>query len=298
MKFRKRISRAWKYLIKGTLPEKPAPAPAAAPVKVEKKVVNHTTAKVYTLAPNERLKGKKIIITGGGRGLGYAMAKKFVAEGAEILIAGRNEDTLKEKAKELNCHYLQLDVQDVSSFEHFIKKADEMLGGVDSLVNNAGISLHEGNIRKVKPEQFDMQIATNLRGAYFLAQQFIKLFEEKKRTGGNLLFISSERGMYVDDLPYGLTKVATNSLVQGLANRLLQSGIRVNAVAPGVTTSDMTGFKADGNLYCWYNINKRVYLPEEVAEVACFIMSDAAGCLDGQILVCNEGKTINAHWRL
>lgn len=255
-------------------------------------------AQISYLSPNQRLAGKKIIITGGGRGLGYAMAKKFVAEGAEILIAGRNVETLKEKAAELNCHYLPLDVQNASSFTDFIAKADELLGGADSLVNNAGISLHEGNIRNVSHEQFDMQIATNLRGAYFLAQEFIKLFEKQGRKTGNLLFISSERGSYVDDLPYGLTKVATNSLVQGLANRLLKSGIRVNAVAPGVTTSDMTGFKADGNLYCSYNINKRVYLPEEVAEVACFIMSDAAKCLNGQILVCNEGKTINAHWRL
>ena len=94
-----------------------------------------------------------------------------------------------------------------------------------------------------------------------------------------------------------MTKAAINSLTQGLANRVVESGIRVNAIAPGVTVSDMTGFSSDGSLYCDYNITERVYLPEEVAEVACFLLSDASKCLSGQILVCNEGNSINAHWR-
>ncbi len=259
--------------------------------------VKYITAEVSYLHPMERLKGKKVIITGGGRGLGYAMAKKFVSEGAFVLIAGRDEATLKEKATELGCKYLKLDVQDVDAMESFILKADDLLGGVDTLVNNAGISLHEGYIGNVSQSQFDSQINTNLRGSYFLSQKFIKTFESKGRKNGNILFISSERGIYADDLPYGLTKAAMNSLVEGLANRVLPLGIRVNAVAPGVTTSDMTGFKANGNLWAGYNINERVYLPEEVAEIACFMLSDAAKCLSGQILVCNEGKSINAHWR-
>ena len=98
-------------------------------------------------------------------------------------------------------------------------------------------------------------------------------------------------------MPYGLTKTALNSLVKGLAKRLISRGIRVNAVAPGVTASDMTGISKDGNLYVDYNMTERVYLPEEVAEIACFLLSDASRCLSGQILVCNEGKSINAHWK-
>jgi NAD(P)-dependent dehydrogenase (short-subunit alcohol dehydrogenase family) len=165
------------------------------------------------------------------------------------------------------------------------------------LVNNAGISLHEGNIMNVTQEQFDAQINTNLRGGYFLAQKFIEYFEKNNQSNGSILFVSSERGFYVDDLPYGLTKSAVNSLVQGLAYRVIKKGIRVNAIAPGVTTSDMTGFKSDENLYVSYNANERVYLPEEVAEVACFLLSDVSKCLSGQILVCNESKSVNAHWR-
>ena len=213
------------------------------------------------------------------------------------MIAGRNEETLALKAAELECAYLKLDVQNVDEIAPFWEKADEMLGGIDVLVNNAGISLHEGDIRNVSQSQFDAQINTNLRGSYFMAQQFIELFESAKRENGNILFVSSERGFYVDDLPYGITKAAMNSFVQGLANRVINSNIRVNAVAPGVTTSDMTGYRSDGNLWAGYNITERVYLPEEVAEIACFLISDAANCLSGQIIICNEGKSINAHWR-
>ena len=204
---------------------------------------------------------------------------------------------LAEKAAELGCLYLPIDLQDVSSFPEFIQKAEEMLGGVTCLVNNAGVSMHEPHIRAVTPEGFDAQINTNLRGSYFLTQAFIKLMEGKKRRDGHILFISSERGLFVDDIPYGLTKAAMNSLVQGLAVRMLPSGIRVNAIAPGITASDMTGFSADGNLFCAYNASKRVFLPEEVSETACFLLSDCSRCITGQIIACDEGRAINPHWR-
>lgn len=259
--------------------------------------VKNITADITYSLPNERLKGKKIIITGGGRGLGLSMAKRFISEGAQVLISGRDEVTLKKSAIELGCKYLCLDVQEASGFDSFMNESFNILGGVDCLVNNAGISLHEGNIMNVTQEQFDAQINTNLRGGYFLAQKFIEYFEKNNQSNGSILFVSSERGFYVDDLPYGLTKSAVNSLVQGLAYRVIKKGIRVNAIAPGVTTSDMTGFKSDENLYVSYNANERVYLPEEVAEVACFLLSDVSKCLSGQILVCNESKSVNAHWR-
>lgn len=272
------LKRGVRYLIKG----------------VPELVVSPT---ITYISPNEKLRGKKVVITGGARGLGYAMAKKFIAEGAIVLISGRNEDNLKLVSKELGCKWLALDVQKVGDLTEFIYNSAAILGGIDCLVNNAGISLHEGNIRNVLCEQFDAQVSTNLRGPYFLAQAFLEYCESNNIQKSQILFVSSERGSYVDDLPYGLTKAAINSLVQGLANRVIGSGMRVNAIAPGVTASDMTGFDPKGNLYCSYNITERVYLPEEVAEVACFLLSDASSCLSGQIIVCNEGKSINAHWR-
>ena len=254
------------------------------------------TANIFYLSPAARLKGKRIIVTGGGKGLGAAMAAKFVTEGASVLIAGRNMSALQETAERIGCKYLPLDIQDTQSFEDFIAKADRLLGGVDCLVNNAGISLHEPTFFDVTPEGFDAQIATNFRGCFFLTQYFTRLLLRENRNG-NVLFVSSETGETMDIRPYGFTKAAINSMVQGLASLFVSQGIRVNAVAPGITASDMTGYKTDGNLYLPGNATERVYLPEEVAETACFLLSDASGCISGQIIVCNNGKTINARWK-
>lgn len=260
--------------------------------------VNNITAQIVMLNSNESLKGKKIVVTGGGRGLGFAMAKKFISEGAEVLIAGRNESTLKASAEKIGLKYLVLDVQKSETFHSFLAKASYMFGGLNVLVNNAGISLHENGFLEVTPESYDAQFNTNLKGPFILTQEFMRLCEQNNTQGiKKVLFISSETGDTMDERPYGLTKAAMNSLVQGLAHKYVKQEYRINAVAPGVTTSDMTGGKADGNLDNSGNITGRYYLPEEVAEVASFLLSDASNVLNGQILVCNEGKTINARWK-
>lgn len=271
------LKRGARYIIKG----------------VPQKVVK---AEIYYTSPSSKLEGKKIIVTGGGKGLGAAMAKKFVSEGASVLISGRNEQTLRSTADKIGCKYLTLDIQNTAELDNFISEADKILEGVDCLVNNAGISLHEPIFFDVTPETFDAQIATNLRGGFFLTQSFTKLLLREKRKG-NVLFISSETGETVDIRPYGFTKAAINSMVQGLACLFVKDGIRVNAVAPGITASDMTGYKADGDLYLAGNATERVYLPEEVAETACFLLSDVSGCISGQVIVCNNGKTINPRWK-
>lgn len=277
MSYKQYLKRSAKYILRGV------------PVK-------NITANISYLQPNNRLSGKKIIVTGGGKGLGAAMAKKFVSEGASVLISGRNEQTLRSTADKIGCKYLTLDIQNTAELDNFISEADRILEGVDCLVNNAGISLHEPIFFDVTPETFDAQIATNLRGGFFLTQSFTKLLLREKRKG-NVLFISSETGETVDIRPYGFTKAAINSMVQGLACLFVKDGIRVNAVAPGITASDMTGYKADGDLYLAGNATERVYLPEEVAETACFLLSDVSGCISGQVIVCNNGKTINSRWK-
>lgn len=259
---------------------------------------NPIHANISFLQPNQRLLGKYIIVTGGGRGLGFAMAKRFVEEGAKVLIAGRHEETLRASAEKIGCEYLKLDVMDIASFSSFISQASVKLGGLNSLVNNAGISLHENSILEVSQEQFDAQVGTNLRGPYFLAKTFMQWCEAQKVEGfKKILFTSSETGMTVDERPYGLTKAAINSLVQGLAHKYVRQGFRVNGIAPGVTISDMVGKANDGNLAGAGGATGRYYLPEEVAEMATFLLCDVSNCLNGQILVCNEGKTINARWR-
>lgn len=253
-------------------------------------------ASISYSSPNNRLASKRIIITGGGRGLGAAMASKFVDEGADVLIAGRNEEVLKNTADKLGCKYLCLDVSDVFSFSSFMKEACNLLGGVDILVNNAGISLHEETFFDVTPDTFDRQVNTNFKGTFFLTQKFISYLKDYNLKG-SVLFISSETGDTMDFRPYGFTKAAINSMVQGLAYLFAKDGIRINAVAPGITASDMTGLSKEGNIFFSGNIIDRVYMPEEVAEAACFLLSDEAACISGQIITCNNAKTVNVRWK-
>lgn len=241
-----------------------------------------------------KLKGKAIIITGGTGGLGIEMAKRFIAEGASVLICGRNEKALMDAKNELGCKALTLDLTKVETFDSFIEKSIETLGRIDCLVNNAGISLHE-SFQTVTPEGFDLQVATNFRGPFFLSQKILAYMIENK-IKGQILFISSETGETADIRPYGLTKASINSLVQGLAYLYAKDGIRINAISPGVSASSMTGINK-GNLYYPANLTGRAYLPEEIAEVATFILSDSSGCISGQIITCNNGNTINARWK-
>ena len=243
--------------------------------------------------PSEMLKNKNILITGGGSGLGYYIAKKLSDEGAKVIITGRNEEKLKKAVNEIgnDVEYMVYDVKKCDS--NFIKIIYDKFGKIDCLINNAGISLHEGNMLNVTIEGFQNQFDTNLKGGYFLAQEYIKKIKEKNQKEGNIIFISSERGNQCDDIPYGLTKVAMNSLVEGMSRRFYKEGIRVNAVAPGITASDMTNIKRDGDLYCDYNASKRFFMPEEVAETVVFMVSDCSKCISGEIIHCDAGNHLN-----
>ncbi len=253
-------------------------------------------ARIYSLKPSERLTGRKILITGGSRGLGLSMARQFIKEGASVIITGRNEAVLKQVSEEIGCHYLIMDINDISSFENIINQANKLIGDVDCLVNNAGISKHETSVFDVTPDGWDAQFNTNLKGPFFLTQLFIRSLLAKK-IQGNVIFISSETGDTVDFRPYGFTKGAINNMAKGLAYLLKNEGIRVNVISPGVTATDMTGVGPDGNLYAGTYGQGRYYLPEEIAETACFLLSPVSDCISGQIITCNNAQTVNARWK-
>lgn len=255
---------------------------------------NKVTVEVGEIDYHHILEGQKIVITGGSKGIGFAMAKKFVSEGASVLITGRNENTLKETVSSLDENratcYLVHDISEESDFNKFVQLCSQKLGGVDSVVLNAGISLHEGNILNVTEDGFDLQFRTNLRGSYFISQAFLK-YKLERNEGGNILFLSSETAGKSVDIPYGLTKAAINSLVGGLARRVYKRGIRVNAIAPGVTYTDMTkGNHIITDDYSNNNAAGRFLLPSEIAEVACFLLSKASMCVTGEILYCDAGN--------
>lgn len=260
--------------------------------------VYNIKASVYTLNPAERLKGKRIVITGGGRGLGFYIARRCKEEGASVLIVGRDEQTLKNASMVLeDCPYIIKDLQDVNHFAEFVNEAANKLGGrIDCLVNNAGISLHEQSYFDVTIDTFDRQFNINLKAPYFLSQEIIKFAKMNGIEDLNILFITSERGLYGDSIPYGLTKAAINSLTKGLARRFVNEGVRVNAIAPGVTASDMTGFEKDGNLYRETSCGKRVFIPEEIAEAAIYLLSKESNCVTGEILPCNQGNHLRSDY--
>ena len=158
--------------------------------------------------------------------------------------------------------------------------------------------MHERNILNVTETGFDEQFDINFKSNYFFSQYYIKYCIENKIKNCNLLFITSETGSQCFDIPYGLTKNSINSLIGALSRRFYKTGIRVNGIAPGVTKSDMTKDYADvsdGNFYrnC---ASDRVFLPEEVAELACFLICDASKCISGEIIHTNAGNHLNPYF--
>ena len=258
--------------------------------------INNVCVNVSSIEKGDVLKNRYILITGGGTGIGLAIAKRCVEEGANVIIVGRNKNRLQVAANSMsNCEFLQFDLTKTEQIPLLLTNAESILGHrIDSIVLNAGISLHEENIKHVTSEGYEKQFKTNLESAYFLAKSFIEKHDISNKA--NLLFISSERGFQCDDVPYGLTKSAINSLTRGLSRRFYQDGIRVNAIAPGITTSNMTGVKYDDNLSLERVTSGRVFLAEEVAEVALFLLSDASICISGEVIACDAGEYISSYF--
>lgn len=270
-----KLKRVLRYIIKG-VPEK-------------KIYVN-----VIQSSGRELLKGKHVLITGGSRGIGFYIAQKCILEGAKVLICGRSESNLRNAKEKLgdSCYTIQCDISEASNLPSFLDKAYEMLDGrIDCLVNNAGISYHEGSFRNVTEKGFEEQFKVNFKGTYFMAKYYIQHVENAKQLQANILFITSERGSFCTEIPYGLSKAAINSLVGSLSRNLYGcKGIRINALAPGVTATDMTGHDINGDYSSKGSPIGRVFHPVEMAEVACFLLSDLSSCISGEIIHCDAGR--------
>lgn len=237
------------------------------------------------------LSEKNIAIIGGSKGIGREVAIKFVSEGAKVLVTGRNQKSLEELKLLLgqSCEIYVFDCLDIDGIEVLLKSMQEH-GTIDGLVLNAGISLHEGNFTNVTSDGFTKQVDTNLKSHYFFSQKYLAYLLENKLKG-NILFMSSETAGKNNDLPYGLSKVAINSLVGGLSRRVVSRGIRVNAIAPGVTLTDMTsnGKTTEDDIANTSPMGRYI-LPIEIANVACFLMSDFSSCINGEIIYCDAGN--------
>lgn len=260
---------------------------------------SHVSVTVSTVSPGSILAGRRIVVTGGGRGIGFAIAKACIDQGAEVVISGRSEETLEYSVAKLGdaAHGIVFDVRDVSGAKPFLEKCTEVLGGtIDCLVSNAGVNCYEGSPLNVTERSFDQQFETNLKGGYFLCNAFIEMAQtELKRSNRDnvLLIVSSEAGSFSYDIPYGMSKAAMDSYVRASARRFYRLGIRINAIAPGVVYTDMTKGQVSSSVERdkAYDVAAgRLILSEEIAEVALFLLSDASKCIAGEVVHCNAGN--------
>lgn len=254
----------------------------------------HTTANVVTLAPNELLNGRVALITGGTSGIGFYIAKAYLNSGATVIITGRNETRIKQA-----CDMLRSSIRDaekvngyvldntcVESFEPAIQKITAQWGlKIDILVNNAGVL--GGDISNVNEERYDVIMNTNLKGAFFLSQA-IGRYMKLQNISGNILNIASSSSFRPASSAYTMSKWGLRGLTLGLAKSFSPYGIVVNGVAPGPTATPMLMKNKKDDLTFERNPLGRFALPEEIANMAVFLVSDMGRMIVGDI-VCMTG---------
>lgn len=244
------------------------------------------------------LKGKNILITGGGSGIGLAIAKKCVDCGAHVLITGRNQNKLELAVKELgkeHCSSIVWDISSIEDIEHKLEECRIILGGeISVLINNAGIPPAKfwGNVDE---EEWNNIYSINLKGLFFLSQAIVKRWNHNPHSNyRKILNISSQGGFVGATYPYRMVKWDIRGLTEGLGKQLIKDRIIVNGIAPGVVKTSMQNFSLhqEDNLYTNQNPLNRVILPEEIAELALFLISDASNAIIGQTIVCDGGYTL------
>ena len=265
------ISRLWQWLYKGV-----------PVVKVP--------ANISITDANRRLDGQKILVTGGSKGIGYHLAKRFVQEGAKVMIIGRDETLLQQSAKEIGCEWKRYDLTDITHLPSLVKETSIQLGGLTGLVNNAGICNIDNGFLGVTEQSYDDQFLLNVKSPFFLTQAFVAYVMDCKVPTSAVLFVTSERGLYPDDAPYGMTKAAIGNIVSGLARRFAVHGVHCNGIAPGVTADTLSMPDKGNDLFLNGAVGKRFILPDELAEVAIFLMSDSSKCISGEIIPCNQAN--------
>ena len=242
--------------------------------------------------------GKVIIVTGGSNGMGKYMAKKFADEGAQVVITGRDIDRLKEAQEEIGdrAHPFQMDVRSVESVAALVTFTDEKFGRIDGLVNNAA-----GNFivraEDLSPNGWKSVIDIVLNGTFYCSSAVGKYWIEKGQRGSILNMLATyawDAGAGV--IHSGAAKAGVMSLTRTLAVEWgSQYGIRVNGIAPGPI--ERTG----GAEKLWESEEAakrtlesiplgRLGKPEEIAELAAFIMSDKASYMNGEIVTLDGGQ--------
>lgn len=239
-----------------------------------------------------RLAGKRCVITGAAQGIGKAIAERFAAEGATLLLADIDGPGVAALAAELGQQAYTADVSRKAEVEALMAHADGLWGGLDVLVNNAGIT-HPATLDELTEEDFDRVFATNLKSALWGTQAAARLMGP----GAAVINMSSVNAVLAipNQIPYVVSKGAMKQLTNVTALALAARGIRVNAIGPGSIMTDMLRGIIAEDASAGDRIMSRTPLgragePAEVAAVAVFLASDDSSYLTGQTIYPDGGR--------
>lgn len=247
-----------------------------------------------------RLEGKVALITGGASGIGEGTARRFIAEGARIVIADVQEDATRLLVKDLGerSRFVRTDVAEESDVAAAVHHAVDEFGRLDVMFNNAGIAGAVGSIAKLRMSDVDRTIAIHLRGA-FLGMKYAARVMIPQRSGV-ILSTSSPGGLHGGLGPhaYSAAKAGIIGLTQSVAAELRQYGIRVNAIAPGAIVSAMTADMVLGDSTDLEGVSRtlevggrRIGRPADIAAAALYLASDEASFVTGSVHMVDGGLT-------
>ena len=249
------------------------------------------------------LDGKVALVTGAGTGIGKGIALLFAAEGAKVLIAARREEKLLETVAQApdSISHVIMDLCDKKQRERALATAVERHGKLDVLVTNAGAQYY-GPFMEMSDEDIAEIYATNLTAMTLLIKSAVPLLSASK---GNIVNISSTAGRFAPVpsqlmIPYSASRAGTNQMTRTMAAEFGPMGIRVNAVAPGLTYGEVSGAmlldKPDAPLAMLNSLTAlgRVGQPIDIARVCLFLASNLAGWVTGQIIDASGGWQIPA----
>jgi 3-oxoacyl-[acyl-carrier protein] reductase len=240
------------------------------------------------------LSGKVAIVTGASRGIGRGIAEALAARGAQVIAGARGEhaadtvDAIRQAGGKADA--ATIDVTDAASIEAMVEGTVARHGRVDVLVNNAGITRDQLMLR-LKREDWDAVIATNLTSAYTCSQAVLKPMI--KQRAGRIVSISSVVGQMgnAGQANYAASKAGLIGFSMALAREVASRNITVNVVAPGMIETDMTRAIAEKAQGEWESLIplKRLGTPRDIAAAVCFLASDEAAYITGQVLAVNGG---------
>jgi 3-oxoacyl-[acyl-carrier protein] reductase len=240
------------------------------------------------------LSGRIAIVTGASRGIGRATARLLAQQGATVIAAARGENA-RGTADEIlaaggQAHAISVDVTDRESVDRMAGETLERFGRVDVLVNNAGIARDQLLLR-MKRDDWDAVLATNLTAMFSCAQAVLRPMV--KQRSGRIISISSVVGQSgnAGQANYAASKAGIIGFSKALAQEVGSRGITVNVVSPGLIETDMTRGLTEGAHETWASKIPlgRLGTPEDVAAAVCFLASDAAAYITGQVLAVNGG---------